>query len=83
MMQRLHGRVRFGREDGEGLGDIACTTLRERAAKHGSLGHAPALPQSRERDDSPVAWCDEPGLTQLALASPFVESVRGHETSAP
>ena len=27
VVQRLHGRVRFGRQDGEGLDDIACATL--------------------------------------------------------
>ena len=27
VMQRLHGLVRFGREDGEGFDDVACATL--------------------------------------------------------
>ena len=27
VMQRLHGLVRFGREDGEGFNDVARTTL--------------------------------------------------------
>ena len=53
VMQRSHGVVRLGGENGEGLDDLARPALGERAAKHRALGDTPPLPERGKRHEPP------------------------------